>query len=591
MRHIALLSLAFSISACSHINILSNEENDRLSEPNSLAVNEASVIKVPESSSKPQTNKVARNAISQTSPQALELKISTPPYLAPHSIEISDTENLAINAPTLLGGPSETVFSSLNLNYSLIDDTDFETRDKENSTRSYEQYGFITPTEELEQEVNNELKILRDESVTPAGHNNLVDEIRKHFKLDLSLDNKRIRSQLNWYVNNPDYLDRTFKRSARYLYHVVQEVKKRNLPMEIALLPFVESAYDPFAYSHGRASGLWQFIPGTGKMYGMHQNWWYDGRRDVLASTTGALDYLTYLSNRFDGDWLHALASYNSGSGRVSKAIKRNKKKGKDYSFWSLKLPRETRAYVPKLLALAKIVKSPETYNIKLPAVADTPYFEVVPTEGQIDLAQAATLAGVDIKEIYKLNPGFNQWASAPMGPHRLLVPVENAQQFKNALLDLPPTKRLNWTRYTIKPGDSLIRIAKKFNTTPALIKEVNQLRSNLIRAKQKLLIPVAAQSKGYYNLSQHSRLKRKQDKLKGSQGSKKLIHTVRPGDTMWDLSIAHKVGVRSLAKWNGMAPTDPIKPGQKLVIWSRKELGKAKPAIPNFRDKKTDDS
>jgi membrane-bound lytic murein transglycosylase D len=357
--------------------------------------------------------------------------------------------------------------------------------------------------------------------------------------------------------------------------------------MELALLPFVESAYDPFAYSHGRASGLWQFIPGTGKMYGMHQNWWYDGRRDVLVSTKGALDYLSYLSKRFDGNWLHALASYNSGSGRVSKAIKRNKKKGKAHDFWSLKLPKETRAYVPKLLALAKIVKSPESYNITLPVIPDAPYFDVVSTGGQIDLAQAASLAGIDIKELYKLNPGFNQWASAPMGPHRLLIPIGNAEQFEKALTELPPEKRLNWTRYNIKSGDSLIRIAKKFNTTPDLIKQVNQLRSNLIRENQKLLIPVASESKGYYNLSQHNRLKRKQGKISGSSGSKKLVHTVKAGDTMWDLSLAHKVGVRSLAKWNGMAPTDPIRPGQELLIWSRKDIGKASPAIPTFRDKR----
>mgnify|MGYP000506396235 FL=1 len=450
------------------------------------------------------------------------------------------------------------------------------------SSSDFSEYGFITPTDDLERLVNHELKLLRESDVKEQADSDLVERLRSHFKLDLQLDKKRIRSQLNWYVRNPSYLDRTFKRSARYLHYVVEEVKKRDLPMELALLPFVESAYDPFAYSHGRASGLWQFIPGTGKIYGLHQNWWYDGRRDVLASTKAALDYLTYLNKRFNGNWLHALASYNSGSGRVSKAIRKNKKRNKPTDFWSLKLPRETQAYVPKLLALAKIVQNPEAYGVSLPSIPDTPYFAVVKTKAQIDLAQAASLAQVDINEIYKLNPGFNQWASAPLGPHRLLVPSDKAASFSEALKLLPPEKRLNWNRYTIRRGDSLIRIAKKFNTTPKLIKQVNHLSSNKIKAKQKLLIPIASKGKSYYDLSQVNRLESKQKKLRGSTGSQKITYKVKSGDTIWDLARAHKVGVRSLAKWNGIAPTDPIKPGQKLLIWSKKNIQEtAKSAAP----------
>jgi len=456
------------------------------------------------------------------------------------------------------------------------------------TTSDFSDYGFITPTEGLEVRVNDELRELRLDTPNSTPEKNLLDRLKKHFKLDLELDNKRIRNQLNWYVRNPNYLDRTFKRSARYLHYVVEEVKKRDLPMELALLPFVESAYDPFAYSHGRASGLWQFIPGTGKIYGLHQSWWYDGRRDVLASTKAALDYLSYLNKLFKGDWLHALAAYNSGSGRVRGAIKRNKKLSKKTDFWSLKLPKETKAYVPKLLAMAKVVLQPEVYGVTLPAIADKPYFKVVKTEAQIDLAQAASLADVDINEIYKLNPGFNQWASAPRGPHRLLVPEAKAANFKVKLKTLPPEKRLNWNRYSVKRGDSLIRIAKRFNTTPKLIKQINNLKSNLIREKQKLLIPIASKGKSYYDLSQHNRLKSKQSKLKGSQGSQKISYTVKAGDTMWDLSIAHKVGVRALAKWNGMAPRDPIKPGQKLLIWSKKAIQKAETThTPIMQDRK----
>jgi len=440
----------------------------------------------------------------------------------------------------------------------------------------YSEYGFITPSNELQSRVNSELRELRKTVPKVKTNANLLDRVRKNFKLDLTLENRRITNQLNWYIRNPNYLDRTFKRSARYMHFIVEEILKRDLPMELALLPFVESAYDPFAYSHGRASGLWQFIPGTGKIYGLHQSWWYDGRRDVPASTKAALDYLSYLNKRFDGDWLHALAAYNSGSGRVGKAIRKNKKLGKKTDFWSLKLPKETKAYVPKLLALSKLVLNPEGHGSSLPPIPDKPYFKIVNTGAQIDLAQAASLADIDINEIYKLNPGFNQWASSPLGPHRLLIPINKADAFTTNLKTLPPNKRLNWNRYSVRNGDSLSVIAKKFNTTPTLIKQVNHLKSNMIRVKQKLLIPIASKGKSYYDLSQQNRLSSKQNNLKGSKGSTKLYYKVKTGDTIWDLALKHKVGVRSLAKWNGMAPTDVLRPGKKLLIWSKANTNSA---------------
>ncbi len=441
--------------------------------------------------------------------------------------------------------------------------------------RDFSSYGFITPTADLEKLVNAELQTLReDESEAEmVVASNIFDRIRRGFQLDLEQNNPRIQVQIDWYANNPDYLDRTFKRARRYLHHIVEELEARKMPLELALLPLVESAFDPFAYSHGRASGLWQFIPGTGRIYGLHQNWWYDGRRDVLASTQAAINYLSYLNERFDGNWLHALASYNSGSGRVSKAIRNNEKKGRQTDFWSLKLPRETRAYVPKLLAISKIVKDPAAYGIKLQAIADQPYFDVVNIDSQLDLAQAAQMAQIEINELYRLNPGFNQWATDPLGPHRLLVPVDKASTFREALKSLPPEQRLTWNRYSVQSGDSLIRIAKRFNTTPKLIQQVNNLRSTTIRAGQKLLIPMASKGKSFYDLSQQNRLLTKQSNIKGPAGSTKIIHTVKRGDTIWDLALAHKVGVRSIAKWNGMAPTDVLKPGAKLLIWSKAAL------------------
>ncbi len=214
---------------------------------------------------------------------------------------------------------------------------------------------------------------------TAPQPSDLWAQLRRDFQLP-EQDNKRIRTQRNWYAKHPDYMRRVSKRARRYAWHILQELKWRNMPTEIALLPIVESAYDPFAYSHGRAAGLWQFIPATGRRYGLKQDWWYDGRRDVVSSTSAALEYLQYLHKRFKGDWLLALAAYNSGEGTVSKAQRRNRKKGKPTGFWDLSLPRETRAYVPKLIALKQLVATPDAYGIELEDIPDEPYFKVVDT-------------------------------------------------------------------------------------------------------------------------------------------------------------------------------------------------------------------
>lgn len=412
----------------------------------------------------------------------------------------------------------------------------------------------------------------------------LWDRLRSLYAMDRSVDNRRVQQQLNWYSRHPRYIDRVVERGGRYLHHIVNEVERRGLPGELALLPIVESAFDPFAYSHGRAAGMWQFIPSTGKYFGLTQSWWHDERRDILASTDAALDYLERLSDRFDGDYTLALAAYNSGGGTVSKAIRRNANRGKSTEYWALDLPSETRAYVPKLIALAKIFENPEAYGITLPEFKDEPYFEVVDIGSQIDLAQAADLAGVDIDEIYLLNPSFNRWATSPAGPHRLLVPAANAEQFRTGLAAIDPDSRVAWQNYKVVSGDSLIRIARKFNTTPSVLQEVNNIRGNLIRVGDQLLIPTARNGNTEYALSASQRLARKQASGgRGNDGSR-VEHTVRRGDTFWDIAREHKVSVRELASWNGMAPGDPLMPGKQLVVWS-KAPSYASSASP--RDKK----
>lgn len=384
-----------------------------------------------------------------------------------------------------------------------------------------------------------------------------------------------------WFARNQAYLDRVAERARPYLHYIVTETEKRNMPLEMALLPVVESAFQPFAYSHGRAAGIWQFIPGTGRMYGLKQNWWYDGRRDIYAATQAALKYLKALHREF-GDWELALASYNSGSGNVRKAIRKNKRRGKPTDYWSLDLPKETEGYVPKLLAISAIVADPEKYGITLKSIPNSPYFARIQLDGQIDLALAAEMAEISVDEMYRLNPGYNRWATDPKGTNYLMVPLEKEHVFRQQLAALPQDKRIHWERHRIKKGENIITIAKRYNTTAAVLKDVNNLRGNMIREGRNLIIPVAMKGTAAYTHSADKRRSRIQNTARA--GRSKQTHRVRKGDSFWTLSRKYGVGVRELAKWNSMAPRDTLKLGQKLVIWAKKRSSKKVTAVDTSR-------
>jgi membrane-bound lytic murein transglycosylase D len=388
--------------------------------------------------------------------------------------------------------------------------------------------------------------------------------VRSQLKFEFE-DNKRIAAQRNWYLKHPSYMKRVAVRAKPFLHLIVEKMEQQNMPLELVLLPIVESAFDPFAYSHGRAAGMWQFIPSTGKRFGMKQTWWYDGRRDVMASTQGAIDYLNYLLNMFDGNWLHALAAYNSGEGRVQRSIRKNKRMGKPTDFWNLDLPRETRAYVPKLLALADILDNSDQYSFNWPEINNIPFTQEVTIGSQIDLALAAQMAGLTVKQLHALNPGYNRWATDPNGPYKLLLPIGKVDKFATELAKTDSSQRLNWVRHEVKSGDSLLKLAKQYHTNTDIISKVNELDSNVIIAGNYLIIPVALKSLDAYSLSQDQRLAKTQSKKSGEY---KLNHTVKSGDTFWDLSREYNVNLRQLAKWNGMAPTDMLRPGKKLVVW-----------------------
>ncbi len=397
----------------------------------------------------------------------------------------------------------------------------------------------------------------------------LWQRIRDGFSLEHHLDEARVQSELRWYANHPEYLNRVAVRASRYLFHIVEALEQRQMPMEMALLPIVESAFDPFAYSHGRASGLWQFIPATGRTYGMQVDYWHDGRRDVRAATTGAINYLDRLHSRLDDDWFLALAAYNSGEGNVRYSMRKNSKAGKPLDFFSLGLLKETRAYVPRLLAISAIIADPAKYNIELLPIANEPYWEMVNTGSQLDLSVAAEIAEISIDELYLLNPAFNKWSTHPDGPHELLVPRQHANTFRANLEALPLDQRLSWQRHRVKSGESLGVIAQKYNTSVATLQLANKIKGNLIRSGQSLMIPVARGSSETYELSANERLKSRQNYTEKKTGVAPSRYIVRKGDSFWEIARTFKVSMRALAKWNGMATTETLMPGKELVIFS----------------------
>ena len=418
----------------------------------------------------------------------------------------------------------------------------------------------------------------------PAEHSgDLLARLREGFVIDAAM-NSKIQTHLDWFVRHPEYLQRVFTRAQRYMPYIADELEKRGLPLELALLPIVESAYDPFAYSHGRAAGLWQIIPGTATRFGIRQNWWYDGRRDVVDSTDGALSYLAYLHELMDGDWLLAIASYNSGEGNVLRSVRRNRSRSLPTDFWNLSLPRETSSYVPKLLALVELVRDPGAFGIELPELLDAPQFAQADIGGQLDLALAAELAGVDVETLYAFNSGFNHWATDPEGPHRLVLPADVAEAFGAALAALPEDERVRWQRHKVRPGETISEIARTYRTTIAAIRNANGISGSTIRAGAHLTVPVAAKPLSEYSQSAEARLAKTQNRER--EGTR-IEHQVRSGESFWSIGRNYGVGIRQLAAWNGMAPRDTLSIGQKLVLWTNGATAASSRPAANGRTRK----
>jgi membrane-bound lytic murein transglycosylase D len=391
--------------------------------------------------------------------------------------------------------------------------------------------------------------------------NTVWARLRAGFKVQ-KLDNNLVRAHERWFVENARFREAMFERSKLYLYYIVEEVEKRGMPMEIALLPAIESAYKPYAYSRARASGLWQFIPSTGRLYGLKTNWWYDGRRDVIASTRAALNYLQKLEKDFNGDWHLALAAYNAGEGRVGRAVAENQRKGLPADYPNLKqLAAETKNYVPKLEAVVNIVSNPEKYGITLPEIPNEPYFARVETNSQIDLGVIARLTGMEVTELHHINPGYVRWATDPDGPHHVLVPADKKDLVIAGLENLPANERVEWRYHHVTKGDTLHNIARRYNMTVDAIKVANKL-SGPIRVGQNLLLPISRNAVSVVAAAPAAPVRAVARSNRGN-----TIHQVRKGETLYGIAKRYGVSIKNLAAWNQMKPNDTLRYGQKLRI------------------------
>ena len=393
-------------------------------------------------------------------------------------------------------------------------------------------------------------------SLAPAEPEDIWQRVRDGYQMQDEIGiNPRIEQQRLWFVSNPAFIEKSGERSSPYIHYIVERLAERNMPMELALLPMIESAYNPFAYSHANAVGLWQFIPSTGRYFNLRQTSWYDGRRDVTASTNAAMDYLSRLHEMFNGDWLLALAAYNAGEGRVSRAIERNQKLGLPTDYWNLSLPKETQNYVPKLLALSQVVMSPEAYGVALEPIANEPYFEAVVLKQRMDLSRVAAMADLDEDELYQLNPAFKQRITLD-GPQHLLVPTAKAELLAANLALMKPQDLVDWQQYSVRSGDSLSGIANRYHLTVGTLKDINKLSGNHLRIGQVLSIPAQPGVTPKEPLFQPVAAR--------ATGSRN--YRVKKGDSLWQIASTNQVSVRDVKRWNKITG-NTLRVGQTLAL------------------------
>ena len=412
----------------------------------------------------------------------------------------------------------------------------------------------IPPSESLAPFQGIELELGQNALTMP----DLWGRIRGGFAMR-DLDSPLVDRHEQWYASRPDYVARMVDRARRYLFYITTEVERRGMPSEIALLPMIESAFNPGAYSTSRASGIWQFIPSTGKNFGMQQNWWYDGRRDIVGATNGALDYLQKLHDMF-GDWELALAAYNWGEGAVHRAQDRNRRLGLPVNYTSLKMPDETRNYLPKLLAVKNIIANPASYGMVLQSIPNEPYFAAVSTAKHIDVKLAAQLADISMEEFMALNPGHNRPVILQDNSDLILLPADKVETFRTNLesYDKP---LVSWQAYQPKKGERLDHLAPRFGLSVENLKSVNGLKGRgNVSTGQTLLVPINGEEAESEFEAFNMHLAPTSDRR-----TRTIKHTVRNGESLASVARRYHVSVASLQSSNGRLKQ--LKPGQTIVI------------------------
>lgn len=380
------------------------------------------------------------------------------------------------------------------------------------------------------------------------------ESLRERMALEHHLSNRAVKAELRWLQRNRDYFVRLAPRFSRYQSYIHQAVAERGMPAEIALLPLVESALNPYAMSPDGAHGLWQFMPATGKRFGLQRDWWQDSRRDPVLATKAALDYLSYLHRRF-GDWMLAVAAYNTGEGNLQKALRQAQRQHGHpvRDFFALRLPRETRSYVPRLLAVSAVVANPSKFGITLPEVRDRIPFRTVYLKDQYDLSVAAKTLDLDPSEVRSWNPALKQWATPPAGARHaqaLNIPVHLASRAQAALDAVPASERLQWHRVTVRQGDTLSSIARRFGTSVATVRSSNNLRSDLIRVNSVLRVPAGGRAF-----------------VASAEESRTHTYRVRAGDSMWGIGRKFGVNHKAIMRLNGIGPRDVLRIGQRILV------------------------
>lgn len=401
-----------------------------------------------------------------------------------------------------------------------------------------------------------------------------------------------VQTEIARYTGDQIHFDRMVENAEPFMYQIVEALDERNLPLFLSLVPMIESAYKPNATSNWNAAGLWQFIPSTGRHFGLKQNEWYDGRRDVTASTKAALDYLSYLYKRFDS-WELALAAYNSGEATVSNAIKRNRKAQLGTDYWSLDLPPETRRYIPKLLALQSIIHDPSAYDVALPEIPDQPILTSIQLPGQIQLSKVAELSDdLETDTLKNLNAGFLRSVTSPDGPYELLVPVQIATKLESDIAELPVEERVKYHEHFVQEGESLWLIARRYDTRVAVLKSVNDISEDHLKLGKRLLIPSTGQiiektkaqpiaapetiadAAPTQTISAQAKPIAKADSEIDLDNS--ATYTVKSGDSLWIIARRHNIHVDDILSWNNITRQTPLRLGQELKILSHRPILKA---------------